>query len=261
MLKLYSQNLWSGEIFGPLRKRLIQVREQFDIFCFQEVLRSANSVQPYTPLRTNLLAELQDCLPDHQPLFCNLQTEFDPEGELAPGVDFGQAIFLHCALVCDSRADRFIFRTENALPPRARAPVGWGLGRVIQVVCVRHEHTAYVIGNVHGLWHPDGKGDIPERLAQSHQIVTAMHAAPGEKKIIIGDFNLLPQTQSIRIIEAAGYRNLIAEYALTDTRTVFYHKTPRLADYAFVSPAITVHDFRVDRSPISDHAALMLAVT
>jgi hypothetical protein len=261
MLKIYSQNLWSGEIFGPLRKRLIQVRDQFHIFCFQEVLRSANGVQPYTPLRTNLLAELEYCLPDHQPLYCNLQAEFDPESELAPGVDFGQAIFLHPALICESQSTRFIFRTENALPPKAKAPVGWGLGRAIQVVRVRDAHTAYVIGNVHGLWHPNGKGDLPERLLQSRHIVAAMGRAAGDKKIIIGDFNLLPHTQSICMIEAAGYRNLITEYAITDTRTVFYHKTPRLADYAFVSPAVTVHEFRVDQSPISDHAALILGVT
>jgi hypothetical protein len=237
------------------------VRHQVHVFCFQEVLRSANGVQPYTPLRTNLLDELAYCLPNYQMLYCNLQSEFDPESELAPGVDFGQAIFLHPSLTCERQSIRFIFRTENALPPKAKAPVGWGLGRAIQVVCVRDAHAAYVIGNVHGLWHPNGKGDLPERLAQSRRIVAAMAAEAGDKKIIIGDFNLFPQTQSLCLIETAGYRNLISEYAITDTRTVFYQKSPRLADYAFVSPAVTVHDFRVDQHPISDHAALQLDIT
>ena len=64
-----------------------------------------------------------------------------------------------------------------------------------------------------------------------------------------------------QIFQAAGYRNLITEYAIEDTRTVFYHKAPRLADYVFVSQAVRVEDFHVDQTPVSDHAALILSVT
>jgi len=71
----------------------------------------------------------------------------------------------------------------------------------------------------------------------------------------------VPDTRSIQLIEAAGYRNLITEYAITDTRTVFYCKAPRLADYVFVSRAVRVEDFHVDQTPVSDHAALILGVT
>ena len=71
----------------------------------------------------------------------------------------------------------------------------------------------------------------------------------------------MPDTRSIQLIEAAGYRNLIADYAITDTRTAFYHKVPRLADYAFVSEAVRVEELHVDQTPVSDHAALILGVT
>jgi endonuclease/exonuclease/phosphatase family metal-dependent hydrolase len=84
---------------------------------------------------------------------------------------------------------------------------------------------------------------------------------PAEKKIIVGDLNLVPDTQSIQLIEAAGYRNLITEYAIVDTRTFFYRKAPRLADYVFVSRAVRVEAFHVDQTPVSDHAALILSVT
>jgi hypothetical protein len=42
---------------------------------------------------------------------------------------------------------------------------------------------------------------------------------------------------------------------------VFYDKAIRLADYAFVSERVKVKAFRVDQSPVSDHAALILTVT
>jgi endonuclease/exonuclease/phosphatase family metal-dependent hydrolase len=129
------------------------------------------------------------------------------------------------------------------------------------VAVIVHEQETYAIGNVHGLWHASGKGDLPERLEQSSKIVAAMAAVPVEKKIIVGDLNVLPDTYSIHLIEAAGYRNLIREYAITDTRTVFYHKAPRLADYVFVSRAVRVEAFHVDQTPVSDHAALLLSVT
>ena len=261
MLRLYCQNLWSGEVFGPLCERLVQLRDQCHIFCFQEVVRSSHGLQPFTALRTNLLAELQHRLPEHQPLFCNLQSDFDPDGERITDVDFGQAIFVHRSLVLRHHFTRFIFRAENALPAGARSPVGWGLGRAIHVVVIGQAQETYGIGNVHGLWHASGKDDIPERLEQSHRIVAAMHMVCANKKIIVGDLNLLPQTQSIQLIEVAGYRNLITEHNITDTRTVFYHKMPRCADYAFVPRSIVVDDFHVDRTPVSDHAALLLTVT
>jgi hypothetical protein len=260
MLHIYSQNIWGGRVFGPLYERLAQARDQVHLFCFQEVLTSPDGVQPYTTVRTNLLAELQHCLPEHHALFCNIQSGFDPDGPVRYAVDFGQALFLHRSLGLQQHFTRFIFRTENALRAGASEAVGWGLGRAIQVAVIVHAQETYVIGNVHGLWHASGKGDLPERLEQSRKIVAAMAAVPAEKKIIVGDLNLVPDTQSIHLIETAGYRNLITEYAITDTRTVFYRKAPRLADYVFVSQAVRVEDFHVDQTPISDHAALILSV-
>jgi hypothetical protein len=209
----------------------------------------------------DLLDELQHLLPGYQALFCNIQSGFDPHGPVAYAVDFGQAMFVHPSLRLQDHFKRFIFRTENALSAHSNTPVGWGLGRAIQVATIGQAQTTYVIGNVHGLWHPSGKGDMPERLEQSTHIVAAMASVSAQKKIIVGDLNVLPQTQSIALIEQAGYRNLVSEHAITDTRTVFYDKAIRLADYAFVSERVKVEAFRVDQSPVSDHAALIFTVT
>ena len=260
MLRIYSQNLWGGLVFGPLYERLLQVRDDYEVFCFQEVLTSQAGLQPHTPVRTNLLAELEQCLPDHQSLFCNTQEGFDPDGFMPYEVNFGQALFVHRSLQLRTHDIHFIFRHENALPRHANAPLGWGLGRAMQVVTLQQGRESYVIANVHGLWHASGKGDIPERLQQSHNSLNALAPIKTEKKIVVGDFNALPTSDSIQLIEDAGYRNLITAYEIADTRTVFYTKAPRWADFAFVSQAVNVKSFNVDQAPISDHAALLLSV-
>ena len=57
---------------------------------------------------------------------------------------------------------------------------------------------------------------------------------------------------------AAGLRNLVAEFGVTSTRTSLYTGPGRFADYAFVSPGVEVHAFRVLPDEVSDHAPLML---
>jgi endonuclease/exonuclease/phosphatase family metal-dependent hydrolase len=56
-----------------------------------------------------------------------------------------------------------------------------------------------------------------------------------------------------------GMRNLIREYKITSTRTSFYPKTEKFADYFFVSPEVQVNDFQVLPDEVSDHAPLLLS--
>ena len=79
----------------------------------------------------------------------------------------------------------------------------------------------------------------------------------------MGDFNLRPDTESVRMLEAAGLRNLVREYGIETTRTSLYDhrdKEPH-ANYAFVSAGIEVRDFRVLPDEVSDHAPLFLDFT
>ena len=57
-----------------------------------------------------------------------------------------------------------------------------------------------------------------------------------------------------------GLRNLVKEYGIISTRTSFYEKEGKMADYALVSPELNVLDFRVLPDEVSDHAALYLEV-
>lgn len=114
--------------------------------------------------------------------------------------------------------------------------------------------------NFHGLWQ-DGtaKKDNPDRIEQSRRILAELESHRGEPVLICGDFNLLPEGQSLAMLEE-GMRNLIKEYGVTSTRSSHYPMTKpsRFADYILVSPEVDVHDFQVLPDEVSDHLALTL---
>lgn len=115
--------------------------------------------------------------------------------------------------------------------------------------------------NVHGAWQPKSKKkDTPERIVQSNRL-RDFTKGKEERSILIGDFNLNPDTRSVSILEEK-YENLITRYGISSTRTAAYDD-PSLpfADYAFTGRAIAVTDFRVLLESIySDHGCLFLSV-
>lgn len=109
---------------------------------------------------------------------------------------------------------------------------------------------------MHGLWNGKGKTDTAERILQSQEIKSFMDSVDGEK-VLCGDFNLLPGTESVKILED-GMKNLIKEYDVGSTRTSLYTKPEKHADYIFTSPDLNVVDFKVLPNEVSDHSALYL---
>jgi len=76
-------------------------------------------------------------------------------------------------------------------------------------------------------------------------------------KILCGDLNLRPDTESMRILEH-GMNNLITEYSIQSTRTRYYTKPEKFADYILTSPEILINEFRVMPEEVSDHCPLYL---
>ena len=78
--------------------------------------------------------------------------------------------------------------------------------------------------------------------------------------IVLGDFNLLPETESIKLINNKMI-NLINKYNIKTTRPTFddgLDKGNLVCDYIFVNDKIKVNDFRVLESDISEHLPLLL---
>lgn len=132
--------------------------------------------------------------------------------------------------------------------------------RPLQYITLETADGPMTIVNVHGAWQPGGKNDTSERLEQSHKILnfTRQFSHP---LILSGDLNLNPETESIRLIENAGWENLIRTNGITSTRTSLYTKPEKFADYVFVKNGIQVQDFKILPDEVSDHAALSLRFT
>ncbi|MBI5134267.1 MAG: endonuclease/exonuclease/phosphatase family protein [Candidatus Taylorbacteria bacterium] len=129
--------------------------------------------------------------------------------------------------------------------------------RKLQWLEIEMKGKSLLVLNAHLTHRPEGKGDSSKRLLQSEAIVRFMSLFDCPK-ILMGDFNLLPDTESIRVIERAGMRNLIKEYGIASTRTEVYKKPHRFADYVFVSEDIEVKDFKVLPDVVSDHSPVYL---
>lgn len=140
-----------------------------------------------------------------------------------------------------------------------------GLVMATTMAVLGKEDYPLMIGNIHGIPYPGDKNDSPGRLKQSRGILDFFQKFPGPK-IIGGDFNLNPDTKSIRMFEEAGYRNLVKLYDIDTTRNELAWKNwpgqeQKYADYLLVSPEINVCGFEVPKIAVSDHLPMILEFT
>lgn len=149
--------------------------------------------------------------------------------------------------------DVFVHKEQGFIP---EGDTGFH-ARNMQFVTIETEKGNRTIMNFHGLWNGKGKTDTEERLQQSKKIgeLTKKIKNP---YVICGDFNLLPETESMKSLEDLGLRNLVTEYGITSTRTSFYTKPEKFADYVLTSEGIDVHTFKVLPDEVSDHSPLYL---
>lgn len=121
--------------------------------------------------------------------------------------------------------------------------------------------------NIHGKARPGTKLDTPARIRQSRKIISFLADKKGPK-IIGGDFNLEPNTRSVRMFKKARYKNLIKEFGIKNTRNrLSWEQFPEevkkygkqyFADYIFVSSEVKIKAFEVPNIEISDHLPLIL---
>lgn len=239
-MQLISLNIWGGHIHKPLLE-FISCYRDVEIFCFQEVY--FNALQKVSsddrPVSLNIFTDLQAVLPDHQAIF----------RPVVNGV-YGIGMMIKKTVDILEEGDVIIHDNPSypGLGPTHSRNLQWVLCRINQQICA--------ICNVHGLWNGQGKTDTIERLAQSQRIKTFLRSIR-TPKVLCGDFNLRPDTESIRLLEV-DLQNLITIHDIQSTRTRFYDKAEKYADYVFVSPEIMVKSFTVLPDEVSDHSPLLL---
>ena len=165
--------------------------------------------------------------------------------------DFYQAMYVKKNLVIKS-SGALLQELDN---------VGLGLYAVIAT-----EKSGLVVCNVHGMSRPIDKRDTPERFQQVQGLVD-FAKAQDIPVIIGGDFNVFPSNESIKLFQKNGFKDLISDFKITNTRNHYvwdrYPENPRqyYSDYVFVSSALAVNAFSAPAIEVSDHEPLLLEVT
>lgn len=266
-MRILSLNAWGGNLYDPLMRYLPEV--DADIYCLQEIVRTPGyhgSELIYRdgdirlPQRTNLFDDLVTALPEHDgrffpascgPLFDSDGTEFTSQ--------FGLATFVRRSIPVVAEAMDFVHGAFSG--------DGWGSHpRARNAHCIRlydaGQGAAITVAHMHGLRIPDGKHDTPERARQADQLiklVESVWSGEGERLVVCGDFNLLPDSETFEKLGGLGLTDLVTSRGHSDTRTSHYKKPGRYADYMLVNAAVNIVSFDVVAEPeVSDHRALLL---
>ncbi|MBI4038457.1 endonuclease/exonuclease/phosphatase family protein [Candidatus Daviesbacteria bacterium] len=257
-MKLISLNIWGGKYFDPLID-FIKQHKDTDIFCFQEIIDTKSNIKESNEFRANLLSEIKKILTDYQTFYFPVVEGFDfGANPVDFDLSFGQAIFLNNSIKILSHEDYFIYKEENF---QILEKDFSNLPTPLQYISILLDNKVFAIFNFHGRPIPGDKLDTKDRLMEAKKTKEIIDKKTGGK-VLVGDFNLLPQTESIKIFQK-DMRNLIAEFNIKRTRSrlsPFFGKTDfqKFADFTFVSSDVNVLDFKVPDITVSDHLPMIL---
>ncbi len=239
-MQLITLNIWGGHVKADLLE-FIKKYQHVDFICLQEVYHRAphKTSDDDRVICLDILDQIAEYLPQHQFYFRPVVQNV-----------YGIAIFVKNDIDLVTEGEVIIYDNPDysGTGPMHR--------RNLQFIECQDQGKKYLIMNTHFLWNGCGKNDSDDRIQQSISVKKFLdsYSVP---KLLCGDFNLRPDTESLRIIEK-DMRNLIKDYGIESTRTSFYPKTERFADYVLVSDSVIVHDFKVLPEEVSDHAALWI---
>lgn len=269
-MKIQTLNIWGGRLHDELIKHLLIQAQTVDIFCFQEVYDSPTQriftrdphelsgesmwESKYRP-RANNLREMQELLPDFQPLYYSAQENYDYHGPVDYPLFYGICMMVRKGITILHEGEVFVFRQRNSVEGKDNTT----LARNLQYIQFVHNGTVLTVANLHGLWNGKGKKDTHDRIEQSKKTRAFLDSQKG-LKILCGDLNLLPETESLGILEQ-GMVNLVKRYNIQSTRSRYYTKPEKFADYILVSPDVEVVDFQVLQNEVSDHLPLVVEIT
>lgn len=246
-MKLITLNTWGGKIYQPLLK-FLNKNKDIDIFCFQEIFHNLDEKTSTADLAASndvcrkLFDNIKEILWEHEGYFCPIH-----------GISYGLSVFVKKTIKVAEVGDILLYKNKNFDPNDDFSDHD----RKLQWLKIIHDDKDAIIMNVHGHWTGKSKEDNPARLHQSKEITNLLEKFKGFPRILCGDFNLRPDTESIRMLEK-GMTNLVIKNGITSTRTSLYSKSEKFADYIFTSPEVGVIDFKILPDVVSDHTPLLL---
>jgi len=255
-MKIISLNTWGGKAFDELVKFVSSHAHDTDVFCFQEVFDTTTDIKESNGARANLFAELSLILNNFTGHRAFVEGGYDYNGPVDFELEYGLVTFVRNGIHIVSQESIIVHGLGNEL----NGHFGEHPRNVHALKLKSGESNSITVLNFHGMWKKGyGKEDCPERILQSNRVKEVL-VRYSDPKVLIGDFNLLPDTQSLGIIKE-GMRDLITEFGIKSTRSDLYTKQHiPFADYALLSPEIKVVSFEVPRVNASDHLPLILEI-
>ena len=267
-MRILSLNAWGGRLHEPLIPYLAATDP--DVLCLQEVVHTPASKRDWLdyrddgmqlPQRANLFAEVAAALPGHRAFFCPAAQGNLFDGDTPVPSQWGLATFLRNDLAVIGQAQGFVHGDFS--------PNGFGehpRSRNAHVVRLYDFKAGFpvTIAHMHGLRDFAGKQDSPTRETQAERLAELVRGVrrEGERLIVCGDFNVLPGSITFSALATLGLTDLVTSRGHDDTRTSFYKKSPRFADYMLVNDAVEIREFQVVAEPeVSDHRALLLELS
>ena len=248
-MKLISLNTWGGRELEPLLRFFGAHKNDTDIFCLQEVRNCDQKIVDDNHPSEKWCGPLFEKISDELKDFTGSFAYFDDDPNR-----MSLATFVRRTLPVKTIEDFIVYA------PKELKEIGGTVfsPRKLQYLTL---DGGLLIANYHGLWDTGPKTDTEDRVNQSKVIKVFLDKRNGPK-ILCGDFNLFPETKSLKILEN-GMRNLIKDYQIASTRTPLYRHyenpdEPNFADYILASSDIKVIDFKVLPDAVSDHSPLFL---
>ena len=257
-MKLLSWNIWikknnTKEIINFIK------RNDFNILTFQEAVNT-NDDKVYEGYRTK--SDIEKAFINKYPfnVFSPFYgaTKWTMNGEMY--IDFGgfaeQGLFTLSEYKILEQNNQFYHATYTTHDWEHTYFEKNDHGRVMQNILLEIKHKKVQIINIHGIWTKDKQGD--ERTQKQCQLIVEKALTKDYPVIIVGDFNLLPNSKSIELMNN-HFRNLVIENKIKSTKIIpNSNKSEVVLDYIFVNDKIKVNDFKVFNNNISDHLPLML---
>lgn len=266
-MRIMCLNGWGGKLHDALLAFLSKA--QPDVLCLQEVVHSPATDHDWLtyrdgdhvlPQRANFFRDVCAALPDHAATFCPAARGVLWDGDRAVPSQWGLATFVHRSLPVIGQVQGFVHKDYShdgyGDHPRSRSAHGVrlfddGSGRTVTIT------------HMHGLRDLRGKMDTPERAAQAGRLLDLSRQITrnGDLRILCGDFNVEPGSETLSILHADGLTELVSAFGIASTRSSHYEKPGRFADYMLIDAPAAVKNFEVVTHPeVSDHLPLVLTI-
>ncbi len=247
-VKILSLNLWEGGLLCENIEKFLQ-KETPDILCLQEVFNGdADQAKNFQSL-----SWLTALFPDYHSFYSPDLFEDRSDGE----GDVGNLILSRFPFV-EKKTIFLQGEYQKIVRPDDKSDFSKD-PQNMQCVILDIEGEKLCVANVHGIWGLDGS-DSPERLQMSETIVNEIEGKT--QLVVMGDFNLKPDTQTIANIE----KHLINVFK-GDMTTSFNmkHKTnpgyaTAVVDMFFSSRDVKIISKRIPDDDVSDHKPLVVTI-